>query len=56
MTSIKKAFTLVIAILLFAGYTSMAQKITNTNNENSTKMKTYLIEREIPEAGKFTAE
>jgi len=37
----------------------MAQKATATDNSkttNSTEMKTYLIEREIPGAGKLTAE
>ncbi|HUR31069.1 MAG TPA: DUF4242 domain-containing protein [Saprospiraceae bacterium] len=36
--------------LLFAGFTTMAQ----TSTSKSTTMKTYLIEREIPDAGKFT--
>ena len=44
----------VLAFLLFAGYTSMAQSATTTQPSNTTKMKTYLIEREIPAAGKFT--
>jgi hypothetical protein len=43
---------LILAIMLFAGYTAMAQKATVTE----AKMKTYLIEREIPGAGTFTAE
>ena len=46
----------VLALLLFAGFTSMAQSTTNTQPSNSTTMKTYLIEREIPNAGKLTAE
>jgi hypothetical protein len=44
------------AILLFAGFASMAQ--TSTNNlkpKKTVEMKTYLIEREIPGAGKLTA-
>jgi hypothetical protein len=58
-----KTFTnrcnLLIAIMLFTGYASMAQKATATDNVKITKtteMKTYLIEREIPGAGKLTAE
>ena len=45
--------------MLFTGYASMAQKTTATDNsktKNATEMKTYLIEREIPGAGKLTAE
>ncbi|MEO6406264.1 MAG: DUF4242 domain-containing protein [Ferruginibacter sp.] len=50
-----------ITTLLIAGFTGMAQtqKVNTTNNlktSNSTEMKTYVIEREIPGAGKFTAE
>ena len=48
-----------IAVLLISGYASMAQKATSNENSktaNSNQMKTYLIEREIPGAGKLTAE
>ena len=48
-----------IAIILFTGYASMAQKATVTDNLKTTKtneMKSYLIEREIPGAGKLTAD
>lgn len=51
--------SLLIAIMLFTGYAVMAQKTTITDNSKTTKateMKTYLIEREIPGAGKLTAE
>jgi Protein of unknown function (DUF4242) len=58
-----KTFTnrcnLLVAIMLFTGYASMAQKATATDNVKATKtteMKTYLIEREIPGAGKLTPE
>lgn len=47
----------IIAILLFAGYGAFAQNATATDNsktKNEPKMKTYLIEREIPNAGKLT--
>ncbi len=49
---------LVIAIMLFAGSVAKAQQTTNTNSETnkSTTMKTYLIERVIPAAGKLTAD
>ena len=50
---------LLIAIMFFAGYATMAQKATVTNKltpSKSTEMKTYLIERDIPGAGKLTAE
>ncbi len=59
MKTITRRCNLLIAILLFSGYASMAQKATATDNSkttNSTEMKTYLIEREIPGAGKLTAE
>jgi hypothetical protein len=48
----------VLVILVFMSFTSVAQKTTETNsqNTNTIKMKTYLIEREIPDAGKFTPE
>lgn len=47
-----------IAIMLFVGHVSLAQKTTtdNSKTKTATQMKTYLIEREIPEAGKLTAE
>jgi len=51
-------FNLIVAILLFAGYTSIAQK-TNVSDNSKTKnekMKTFLIERDLPGAGKLTAE
>jgi hypothetical protein len=49
---------LLLAFFLFAGYASMAQKAASENLKASTatELKTYLIEREIPEAGKLTAE
>ena len=59
MKTLTNRINLLIAIVLFAGYTTMAQKATVTNNSKTTKtteMKTYLIEREIPGAGKLTAE
>ena len=44
-----------IAILLFTGSVTMAQKATdNLKISKTNEMKTYLIEREIPGAGKLT--
>jgi hypothetical protein len=57
MKTITNALTLLIAIVLFTNHSAMAQ---NTNNiqttENLTEMKMYLIERDIPDAGKLTSE
>ncbi len=51
-------FILLLGFFVFTGLTSMAQ--TNAaNNSSNTKqpvMKTYLIERDIPNAGQLTAE
>lgn len=45
-----------LSIFLLAGITLQAQDKTETKNSTPTTMKTYLIEREIPDAGMFTAE
>jgi hypothetical protein len=57
MKTITNSFVLLLATVLF-GYAAMAQKTptTMTKNLNATEMKTYLIERDIPDAGKLTAE
>src|SRR5687767_9608378 len=49
---------LIIALLLLTAYFAMAQKTASTNSKtkNETAMKTYLIERDLPGAGKFTAD
>jgi hypothetical protein len=50
---------LMIAIILFTGFATMAQTKTAANNsktKKSTTMKTYLIERDIPDAGKLSPE
>jgi hypothetical protein len=49
---------MLLVLLLFAGLASMAQKTATENSKtsNTTEMKTFLIEREIPDAGKLTAE
>jgi hypothetical protein len=48
---------LIIAMLIFSTYVTMAQTTNATDNSKTTKsttMKTYLIERDIPDAGKLT--
>lgn len=58
MKHIINQLTFIVAFLLFT-VAAIAQKNTGGNNSSTqkqTEMKTYLIEREIPEAGKFTAE
>ena len=59
MKTITNRLTLFVVIMLFAGYGSFGQKTTGTHNPkttNSKSMKTYLIERDIPDAGKLTPE
>src|SRR6266498_5953421 len=58
MKTITNQRNFLIAILLFTSYATMAQKATVANDLKTPKaneMKTYLIEREIPGAGKLTA-
>jgi hypothetical protein len=48
-----------IGIVLCMAFTGLAQTIASANNSSTTKttsMKTYLIERDIPGAGKLTPE
>ena len=57
----KKAsrFTLLLGMMLLTGYISVGQTATvtdNVKNKTNTEMKTFLIEREIPDAGKLTGE
>lgn len=45
------------ALLFFTTIAAMAQTTTKSDNSKSdSKMKTYLIERDIPDAGKLTPE
>lgn len=54
---INKRNVIIIAIMLFTGSATMAQKSNdNSKTLKTTEMKTYLIEREIPGAGKLTPE
>jgi hypothetical protein len=45
---------LLIAVLLISGFASMAQTNSVNDSTKTTTMKTYLIERDIPGAGKLT--
>ena len=59
MKKIINIHSLLFAMLLFISYATMAQKTPETKmnqNTNATNMKTYLIVREIPNAGKLTAD
>jgi hypothetical protein len=50
---------MIFAIMLFTGFAASAQKateISDTKTFHEKEMKTYVIEREIPGAGKLTAE
>jgi len=53
-----KTTTLLLAIVLFSAMIAKAQTATvkDTSKSNSATMKTYLIERDIPNAGKLTPE
>lgn len=53
MKSITQQRYLLLTMLLFAGFTSMAQT-SNNNTKKEPVMKTYLIERDIPGAGQLT--
>jgi hypothetical protein len=54
----RHSITAIVIAMLFTGYTSMAQKASNDQpkTENNNVMKMYLIERELPGAGKLTAQ
>ncbi|WP_246113174.1 DUF4242 domain-containing protein [Segetibacter aerophilus] len=59
MKTVKAISCCMIIALVLVGYTSFAQQLTTKKNlkiNKSTVMKTYVIEREIPNAGKLTAE
>jgi hypothetical protein len=52
-----KSLALFITAILFAGIVSLAQNTTTElKNSKTTIMKTYVIEREIPGAGKLSPE
>jgi hypothetical protein len=58
MKSITNRIATLVIALIFTGYAATAQntKTTTTSSPNTTTMKSFLIEREIPGAGNFTAE
>jgi hypothetical protein len=59
MKHITHQLSLLMIMLLFAGYTSMAQTSSSKKQDQTQKeitMKTYLIERDIPGAGKLNAD
>jgi hypothetical protein len=55
MKKLSKHFNLLLAALLFTGISAFAQNATVTQTSSKT-MKTYVIERDIPGAGKFSPE
>lgn len=61
MKKMTKHFNALIVSMLFTGFIGMAQKTVVPDKEKNikqtqTEMKTYVIEREIPGAGQFTAD
>jgi len=58
MKKLATHFTLLMVMILFIGYSANAQSSTTDNSKTSmqSQMKTYVIEREIPDAGKLTPE
>ena len=61
MKKIAKHFNVLIVSMLFTGFIGMAQKPAvpakpKNIKETQTEMKTYVLEREIPNAGKLTAD
>jgi len=57
MKKITSACKIMISVLLLTSYAAMGQNSVASNNSqtsNTTTMKTYLIERDIPNAGKLT--
>jgi hypothetical protein len=55
MKKITKYFPLLIVCMLFTGFACMAQTTVTPVSEKN-KMKTYVIERDIPGAGQFSPE
>ena len=58
MNTTKKTGTLLMTVLLLTGYVTFAQKTTENSKSSTTSkqtsMKTYIIERDIPNAGQLT--
>jgi hypothetical protein len=55
MKKITKHLNLLIVLVVFTGFSCLAQTPVITNNSNQ-EMKTYVIERNIPGAGQFSPE
>lgn len=50
-------YQLLIAMMLFTGFTCMAQTpVVQVSEKNTKQLKTYVIERDIPGAGQFSPE
>ena len=58
MKTIFKSLSLGMAVLLFSGFSAIGQNSTviESKTSNQPVMKTYVIEREIPGAGKLSPE
>ena len=56
MKKLTNLLPLMIAFMFFAAFTAKAQNTNKTQVTKTTVMKTYVIEREIPGAGKLTPE
>jgi len=56
MNTIKSFYTVLLLTLTISSYTIAQQKTDPNNLEKTQTMKTYLIEREIPNAGQLTKE
>ena len=58
MKRIANKLNLLLAICLFTGFAALAQNAgtssSSNKNKNKTEMKTFVIEREIPNAGQLT--
>lgn len=55
MKKVAQHIHLLIVAIVFTGFSCIAQEAVVTTDANS-KMHTYVIERDIPKAGQFTAE
>src|SRR5579864_4461272 len=59
MKKITSHLSVLIATLLLTGFTCMSQNLASTDkgsNKKEAELKTYVIERDIPGAGQFSAE
>lgn len=55
-TCTSRLMVLFLSLVIFAGYSANAQTAADNSTSKTTTMKTYLIERDIPQAGKLTPE